>query len=526
VKVYLASLGCKLNQSEIEALAREFIAVGHQVVGASDEAALCVVNTCTVTHIAARKSRQLIRRLHRANPQARIIVTGCYAEMSPEEIEGIEGVDLVVGNEDKERLVGMVGGARVSPSPIPYPLFPNRTRAFVKIQDGCDNACTYCIVTIARGRQRSRPPAEVLAEIRARVAAGYKEAVLTGVHIGAYGQDIGTSLFDLVEEILRETDVPRLRLSSIEPWDLDPALLGLWHDRRLCRHLHLPLQSGCDATLRRMGRRYNAAQYAEKVRMAKEAIPDLAVTTDIIVGFPGETEAEFEESYCFVEAMGFARAHVFKYSPRPGTAAAAMPHQVPQEVKVARSEAMIELAKQSSERFRQGFLGRTMGVLWENKAQGNLWKRRVSPNLTKTLSEKYERIHELGERRTPKANGESFRYMRECVSERNALLPTRTLSEKYESKHKYQECDTPTVDGESFRCREQTGRPFVWSGLTDNYIRVQVESKSDLANRITMTELVGLTPEGMQGKVLASSGCWALTCGRHISAREVPLTFN
>jgi len=430
VKVYLTSLGCKLNQSEIEALARKFIVAGHQVVGAGDEADLCVVNTCTVTHVAARKSRQLIRRLHRANPQARIVVTGCYAEMSPEEIRGMEGVDLVVGNEDKEWLVERLGirdyGLR-APSLALYSLIPNRTRAFVKIQDGCDNACTYCIVTIARGRQRSRPPGEILAEIRARVAAGYKEVVLTGVHIGAYGRDLGTNLSDLVWGILRGTDVSRLRLSSIEPWDLDLSLLDLWHDPRLCRHLHLPLQSGCDATLRRMGRRYSAAQYAEKVRMAREAIPDLAVTTDIIVGFPGETEDEFEESYRFVEAMGFARAHVFKYSPRPGTLAAAMPHQVPPEVKEARSEAMMELAKRSSERFRRRFIGRTMEVLWEKSK---------------------------GQRRRAKGQGLS-----------------------------------------------------IWSGLTDNYIRVMAESESDLTNTITPTELIGLTPEGMRGRVMASLEC-------------------
>jgi len=421
VKVYLRSLGCKLNQSEVEALARRFIAAGCQVVTDAEEADLCVVNTCAVTHIAARKSRRLIRRLHRANPEACIVVTGCYAELFPHEVAKIEGVELVVGNADKERLVERLGirgyGLGVT-TPIPYPLFFNRTRAFVKIQDGCNNRCAYCVIGLARGRERSRPPEEVLAEIGARVEAGCKEVVLTGVNIGAYGRDLGTSLGRLIEDILTKTAVPRLRLSSIEPWDFDPSLLRLWEDPRLCRHLHLPLQSGCDATLRRMRRRYTAAEYAELVERAREAIPDLALTTDVIVGFPGETEADFEESLRFVEKMGFARLHVFKYSARPGTPAATMPQQVPCEEKRRRSEAMMALARRGSEEFRRRFLGRTMEVLWERKE------------------------------------------------------------------------------------RRREGRRRIWSGLTDNYIRVWAESEADLANTITPAKLVALTEDGMRGEIV------------------------
>ncbi len=412
MRVYLESLGCKLNQSEIEALAYQFANAGHQVVVRAEEADLCVINTCTVTHIAARKSRKLIRSLHRINPKARLVVTGCYAEMSPQEIECLEGVDLVVGNKDKEHIVELIGsGGRQPATSFQLPVF--RTRAFVKIQDGCNNHCAYCIVRLARGRERSRPVEEILAEIKARVATGYKEIVLTGVNIGAYGKDFGSSLGQLIEEILARTEVPRLRLSSIEPWDLTPDLLPLWEDSRLCRHLHLPLQSGCSATLLRMGRRYTAVQYADTVRMAREAIPDLAVTTDIIVGFPGESEAEFEESYRFVKEMGFARIHVFKFSPRPGTPAAEMDHQVPYAVKRRRSEAMRELAQRSGERFRRRFLGRTMEVLWES-----------------------------------------------------------------------------------------AGKDGLWSGLTDNYIRVTAESKADLSNTISSARLVGLTKDGMKGLLL------------------------
>jgi len=368
MRVYLERVGCKLNQSEIEALGRAFVKAGHQWVQACEEADLCVVNTCTVTQAADHKSRKLIRRLRRANPTARLIVTGCYAEMCPQEIEAIGGVDLIVGNDDKERLVELLGGVKRQTSDVKaLPL--SHTRAFVKIQDGCNNRCTYCIVSLARGRERSRPPREILAEIEALVAAGCKEVVLTGVHIGGYGRDLGTSLGQLVEDVLSKTPVPRLRLSSIEPWDLEPSILHLWENPRLCRHLHLPLQSGCDATLRRMGRRYTTSQYARLVAMARRLIPDLAVTTDIIVGFPGETAEEFAASLSFVEEMEFARTHVFKYSARPGTPAAEMPHQVPFAEKKRRSEAMLELARESSQRFHRRFLGREMDVLWESQCK-------------------------------------------------------------------------------------------------------------------------------------------------------------
>ncbi len=379
MRVYLESVGCKLNQSEIEALARGFAQAGYRLARTSEEADLYVVNTCTVTQVADKKSRQLIRRLRRANPTACLIVTGCYAEMSPQEVRAIGEVDLIVGNEDKERLVELAEslGRESSGSKAPIPGFHalrlGHTRAFVKIQDGCNNRCAYCIVSLARGRERSRPRQNILAEIEALVAAGCKEVVLSGVHIGGYGRDLGTGLGQLVEDVLTETTVPRLRLSSIEPWDLERSLLRLWENPRLCRHLHLPLQSGCDATLQRMGRRYTTSQYARLVAAARRLIPDLAVTTDIIVGFPstelrtgpGETPDEFAVSLSFVEKMEFARIHVFKYSARPGTAAAEMPHQVPYGEKKRRSEVMLELAQESSQRFHRKFLGRRMEVLWE-----------------------------------------------------------------------------------------------------------------------------------------------------------------
>ena len=250
-----------------------------------------------------------------------------------------------------------------------------RTRAFVKIQDGCDNACTYCIVHILRGPVRSRPLEEVVAEIAERVREGYQEAVLTGVNIGAYGRDLGleSGLAGLIAAILDRTDLPRLRLSSVEPWDVDEPLLALWPNPRLCRQLHLPLQSGCEATLRRMGRRITAAGYARLLERIRAAVPEMAVTTDIIVGFPGEDEAEFAESLAFVERMEFARLHVFPFSPRPGTPAARMGGQVPEPVMQERAARMRDLGERLAARYRRRFLGQEMAVLWERRRRDGFW---------------------------------------------------------------------------------------------------------------------------------------------------------
>jgi len=371
MRVYLRALGCKLNQSEVESWARRLAAAGCEIVESSANADLCILNTCTVTHVASRKSRQMVRRCARGNPQAPIVVTGCFAEIHPGQAARLPGVSLVLGTADKERLVDNVaerlGFPILSPRPeLRASIACLHTRAFVKIQDGCNNACTYCIVRVARGRQRSRPMRAILDEILTRQSEGYQEIVLSGVHIGAYGRERGETLVDLVREILQHTRFSRLRLSSIEPWDLTPDLLRLWENRRLCRHLHLPLQSGCDATLKRMNRRYTTAQFSELVRNARAAIPDLAVTTDVIVGFPGEDEQEFADSSGFVTSMDFARIHVFPFSARPGTEAAAMAQQVAPLIKKQRGKRMAGIARQSSEAFRRRFLGRMMDVLWES----------------------------------------------------------------------------------------------------------------------------------------------------------------
>lgn len=384
MRVYLGSLGCRLNQCERDMLAQQFVQAGHVVVEQAQDAQICVLNTCAVTHIAVRKSRQRLEQLRRLNPIARWVVTGCSA--------GLAGsglcADLVVENGRKAELVSLVEASAgpwgigeglglseaIELPPTLRQRRSGRTRPLVKIQDGCDNACAYCIVHILRGRQRSRPRGEVLAEVATLVRQGYREVVLTGVHIGSYGRDSGDSLTDLVQALLDEPVSPdRLRLSSIEPWDLAPDFFDLWRDPRLCRYLHLPLQSGCDATLRRMNRNYTSAQFAALVGQARRAIPDLAITTDLIVGLPGETEDEFAQSAAFVERMAFARTHIFSYSERPGTPAATMPDQVNPDVRRRRAGRMQEIARRSSEAFRRRFLGSTLPVLWETRKADGRW---------------------------------------------------------------------------------------------------------------------------------------------------------
>jgi threonylcarbamoyladenosine tRNA methylthiotransferase MtaB len=378
VKVYLHSLGCRLNQGEIQKMARQFAAAGCVLVEEPGAADVCIVNTCVVTVQAERKSRHLLRTLHRANPDARIAAIGCYPTLAPEKVAAAPEVAWAVPNAEKDQTVVLVLG-EASPvlalplrpadetggaAPVPY-----RTRAFVKVQEGCENHCTYCIVRHLRGPSTSRPPDEVLGEVRAHVAAGYQEVVLTGVNLGAYGRDLGIArgLESLVSVLLDQTALPRLRLSSLEPWDLDEGFFSLWQDRRLCRQLHLPIQSGCDETLRRMGRRNTADEFARLAEAALAAIPGLALTTDLMVGFPGEDEAAFAESLAFVRRVHFARLHVFRFSPRPGTPAIRLPGRVPHHLSRERARRMRELGEGLARVFRERFVGQEMDVLWEHR---------------------------------------------------------------------------------------------------------------------------------------------------------------
>ncbi len=377
MKVHLRTLGCRLNQSEIDTMARQFQQQGHEIVEDPALADLFVVNTCAVTHEATSSSRHLIRELGRANPQAEMAVTGCYAHISPGEIQTLPQVSRVVNNLDKDLLVEQVTGVPVEPfdrEPLERDAAVRsalgRTRAFVKVQDGCDNACTFCITTVARGAGRSRPLAEIIEEIRYLQGIGYLEVVLTGVHLGSYGHDQGnvSGLFDLVQTILRETDIPRVRLSSLEPWDLEPYFFGLWENPRLCRHLHLPLQSGCDATLRRMLRRTSQTQFRALVAAARQRVPEMNISSDMIVGFPGETEEEFAVSLAFVEEMQFGGMHVFRYSKREGTAAARMRGHIAEAVKKERSARLRSVSAALEQRYAQQFTGHTLDVLWEQVA--------------------------------------------------------------------------------------------------------------------------------------------------------------
>ena len=378
--VALETLGCKLNQAETELLASKLTAAGYHLVAPRQGADIYVLNTCTVTHIADRKSRHLLRWARRRNPKSLVIAIGCYAQRAPQELVDLPGVNLVLGNEEKWRLVEVLQATGVPrqishvPDREPGNHHPRvRTRTLVKIQDGCRDFCTYCIVPWVRGGESSLPADQVVAEVKAKVEAGYKEIVLTGTKIGSYRAD-GGGLKRLLERILAETVVERLRLSSLQPQDISPDLIHLWRDGRLCRHLHLPLQSGSQAVLTRMGRCYSKTDYRRAVSLVRECLPDIAITSDIIVGFPGESDQEFEESYRFCQEIGFAALNVFPYSPRAGTAAAGMRDQVEPRLKNRRKGQMLALAGDSAQRFRERFLGRTLTPLWEGAAEGaGIW---------------------------------------------------------------------------------------------------------------------------------------------------------
>jgi threonylcarbamoyladenosine tRNA methylthiotransferase MtaB len=370
-RVTLDTVGCKLNQAETQLLARQFAQAGYRLVPSNDGADVYVLNTCTVTHVADGKCRRLLKSARRRNPGALVVAIGCYVERARWELTQMKGVDLVLDNRQKMDLLPRLEELGLVRPGTGATRADFRTRAFIKVQDGCDNFCSYCIVPLVRGREKSLPLDQVLADVRNRVDDGYQEVVLTGAEIGAYSCEVA-GLKELLQHILKETRVARLRLSSLQSQEITPELLGLWADERLCRHFHLSLQSGSDAVLKRMKRRYTTADYQRAVDLIRQAVPGVAVTTDVIVGFPGETEAEFEQSYSFCKQMQFARIHVFSYSPRPGTQAALMPRQVEDKVKRERSRRMLALARANIRNFKRKFLGKTMLVLWEKETCG-IW---------------------------------------------------------------------------------------------------------------------------------------------------------
>ena len=455
----VATLGCKVNQADSEAIGEQMSDAGFVQRDFNEIADVYIVNTCTVTHLGDRSSRQLISQARRRHPEALLVVTGCYAELSPKAVAALPGVDLVIGNSGKESLAEaikeqcktwepgepvepgepkpdsaqapMLGGSFAgTPSPTPRPSLPmlpldtrytqhmqhmqhigsdgslaidpteeepqpdnpsrpftlqeatlpasvsarllSRTRVQMKVQDGCDNRCTYCIVPYVRGGSRSRSIASVVEHVQRKVRAGFQEIVLTGIHLGDYhpDNDQKQDLGDLIAALLRETGIPRIRVSSLEPEDFRLEWLELWKNPRMCRHFHLPMQSGSDSILRRMARRYNSARYRTIITTARQLIPGVAISTDIITGFPGESDSDFEQTYQLAKELQFAKTHVFRFSPRQGTAAARMKGQIKDEVKKARSERLLALNEEHSRLFRQQFLGETAEVLIESYKHG------------------------------------------------------------------------------------------------------------------------------------------------------------
>ncbi len=433
----IATLGCKVNQADSEAISEQMSAAGFVQCDFSEMADVYIVNTCTVTHLGDRSSRQMISQARRRRPDALLVVTGCYAEINPQAVAALPGVDLVIGNQNKATLVDnihmqlkvspispsptentngtaytneqrrilpilqgeqqhigsdvalpLVGGDKEPQAENPSPILPvsdlstlqtatqsrliTRTRVQMKVQDGCDNRCTYCIVPYVRGGSRSRSIESVVEHVQRKTRAGFQEIVLTGIHLGDYHPDDDNKrdLGHLIAALLDQSEIRRIRVSSLEPEDFRLEWLELWKNPRMCRHLHLPMQSGSDRILRRMARRYNSERYRQIVTTAKQLVPGMAISTDIITGFPGESEGDFELTYQLAEELQFAKAHIFRFSPRQGTAAARMQGQIRDEIKKARSERLLALNEQDARRFRQQFIGETVEVLLESFKHG------------------------------------------------------------------------------------------------------------------------------------------------------------
>ena len=402
MKAAFMTLGCKVNQFETETMVGLFRARGYDVVSFEETADVYVINTCSVTHLSDRKSRQLIRRAARMNPSACIAVTGCYAQVAPEEIRAIEGVRVVIGTKERARIVDYVeaslrGGTGVAGTitdimqarvfeDIPLHSAPHRTRAFLKIEDGCQNFCTFCIIPYARGPVKSRALSALAREMNHLVEAGFHEVVLTGIHLGAYGIDLAErpTLADACRTALAEEKLRRLRLGSLESVELSADLLELMRtEPRFAAHLHLPLQAGSDNVLRAMNRHYDTTAFAQLIAEVRTAVPGVAISTDIIVGFPGETEEDFAAGMDFVHSMGFARMHVFPYSARRGTPAARRTDQVPPAVRKERAARMQLLAEELAEAYHRTALGSITEVLFETTEDG----------VTDGLTETYIRVY-------------------------------------------------------------------------------------------------------------------------------------
>lgn len=386
-RVAFYTLGCKVNQYETEAMEELFINRGYSIVDPEEEADIYVINTCTVTNLGDRKSRQFIRRAKKNNKNSIVAAVGCYSQIAPEEVEKIEGVDIVIGTTDRNKIVDLCEKAKSEKKKINivkniryYKEFENlnieevksKTRAYIKIQDGCNQYCSYCIIPYARGPIRSRKLMDIIIETKRLADSGFKEIVLTGIHVASYGKDFGDiDLLDVIEEVSKIKGIERIRLSSMEPTFIDEEFMKkAVNIEKLCHHFHLSLQSGSDTILKRMNRKYTTKEYKEIVNLIRKYMPKAGITTDIIVGFPGETEDEFNETYEFVKDIGFSRIHVFKYSPRKGTPASKMDNQIHGSIKHERSEKLIALGNKLMDEFNSEFLGNIVDVLFEEEKNG------------------------------------------------------------------------------------------------------------------------------------------------------------
>ena len=376
------ALGCKVNQYESEAIAELFAEKGYEIVGIDEEADVYVINTCTVTNFGDKKSRQLIRKVKRQNENAIVAVVGCYAQTAPQELVKVEGVNLVIGTKDRAQIVEMVENYKTENGvenhvsdimkervfePLSIQKLANRTRAYLKIQDGCSQYCSYCIIPYARGPIRSRDPQDVIAEVKRLAENGFKEVVLTGIHVASYGKDRrDTSLLEILRQVHEVEGIERIRFSSIEPNVVTEEFAqAIAEMPKVCDHFHLSLQSGCDKTLKEMNRKYDTEKYRQAAAILRKYLPEVALTTDIIAGFPGETEEDFQASYDFAKEIGFAKIHAFPYSPKKGTPAAARKDQLLNAVKAERSHRLIELSDKMADEFIQAYVGKEVEVLYE-----------------------------------------------------------------------------------------------------------------------------------------------------------------
>jgi len=403
------TLGCKVNFYETEAMLSLFAQKGYRVVDFEEPADIYIVNTCTVTNLGDKKSRQMLRRAKKLNPDALVIASGCYAQIAPEEVARVEGVNLIVGTKDRAKVVELAEAFFTSEEtqqnavtdvrhervfePLSVEKLQDRHRAYIKIQEGCDRYCTYCIIPYARGPVRSRPLNDVLDEVKRLAANGYKEIVLSGIHVASYGKDLGnTNLLRALESVHEVDGIARIRMSSVEPTIVnDEFVIAVASLPKLCNHFHLSLQSGCDRTLSRMNRRYTADEYRRAVVTLRKHIPDVALTTDVIAGFPGETEEDFEESYAFIESLALTRLHVFPYSAKKGTPAAGYPEQIPKMIKEERARKLSALSERMHHAYVQGFVGTEMDVLFEQGA-GNMLCEGYTTNYIRVLAEAEEDV--------------------------------------------------------------------------------------------------------------------------------------